>query len=180
MARKRHWLRAEAQVARDKDFHEIDNLESAYGYYLDKNLWNDLAELVREERLDGACAARRVQGRARARVSCVNVFGADRGPVAGRLGNHLQFQPVIHVATRRPDRQGPRAHDAADVQGPRASIGGSIYENEFVKEDGVWKISKLATWNTLSAGYEGGWAKNAGRGMPGPEHRLPAGCTAHA
>jgi hypothetical protein len=29
---------AESLVARAKDFHELENLESAYGYYLDKNL----------------------------------------------------------------------------------------------------------------------------------------------
>jgi hypothetical protein len=57
--------------------------------------------------------------------------------------------------------------------GTRASIGGAIYENEFVREDGIWKFSKLNAYNTLSAGYEGGWARSAGRGMPGPSREFP-------
>src|SRR5690606_8729060 len=42
-------VEAETRVARAKDFHELENLESAYGYYLDKNLWNDLANLFAAE-----------------------------------------------------------------------------------------------------------------------------------
>ncbi len=38
----------EQQVGRIKDFYEIDNLISGYGYYLDKNLWTDLANLFAE------------------------------------------------------------------------------------------------------------------------------------
>jgi hypothetical protein len=165
---------AEAHVARYKDYHEIENLESAYGYYLDKNLWDGLAGLfARQASME--LAMRGVYQDDRVRGFLWAVFGrsGQQGPVAGRLGNHLQLQPVIHIS---PDGRTAQARVRMLQQmsmGPRASIGGAIYENEFVREDGVWKISKLATWNTLSAGYEGGWAKNAGRGMPGPSADYP-------
>ncbi len=32
-------------LERVKAYGEIENLESAHGYYLDKNLWNELANL---------------------------------------------------------------------------------------------------------------------------------------
>jgi hypothetical protein len=88
---------AERQVARVKDYHEIDNLESAYGYYLDKNLWNELANLFAD---DGSMelAQRGVYlGRERVRAFLFNVFGKE-GPTENRLGNHIQYQAVIHVA----------------------------------------------------------------------------------
>ncbi|MEY2853218.1 MAG: hypothetical protein RL030_350 [Pseudomonadota bacterium] len=164
---------AESQVARYKDYNEIENLESAYGYYLDKNLWDSLAGLISR---DGTMelAMRGVYSGDRVRGMLWAVFGrGQQGPAAGRLGNHMQLQPVIDIAV---DGQTAKARVRMlqqMSQGARASIGGAIYENEFVKEDGVWKISKLATWNTLSAGYDGGWAKSAGRGMPGPSTDYP-------
>src|SRR5262245_18714055 len=88
--------RAEQQVARAKDFHEIDNLTSAYGYYLDKNLWDDLANLF-ADRGTIELAQRGVYiGRERVRGFLFNVFGAE-GPVQGRLGNDVQWQGVIKV-----------------------------------------------------------------------------------
>lgn len=40
---------ASRTVARVPDYHELENLQSAYGYYLDKNLWSDLADLFSED-----------------------------------------------------------------------------------------------------------------------------------
>jgi triacylglycerol lipase len=163
---------AEQQVGRVKDYHEIDNLVSAYGYYLDKNYWNELADLFAA---DGSIelAQRGIYiGRERVRAFLFNVFGAE-GPVANRLGNHVQYQAVIHVA---PDGQSAQVRSRMLQQlnfGSRASLGASLYENEFVKEDGRWKFRVDHTFNTWTAGYEGGWARNPGRTVPGPSKTYP-------
>ena len=162
----------EQRVGRVKDFHEIDNLVSAYGYYLDKNLWNDLANLFA---VDGSIelAQRGVYvGRERVRAFLFNVFGKE-GPVEGRLGNHVQWQSVIHVAD-----DGATAKSRSRMMqqlnfGQRASMGASFYENEFVKEDGVWKFRVDHTYNTWTAGYDGGWVRSPGRGVPGPSKTYP-------
>ena len=52
-------------------------------------------------------------------------------------------------------------------------MGASIYENEAVKEDGVWKYKTVHTYNTWTAGYEGGWAKNPGKYLPGQSEKYP-------
>jgi triacylglycerol lipase len=162
----------EGRIGRVKDFHELDNLTSAYGYYLDKNLWDDLADLFAR---DGSIelAQRGVYiGRERVRGFLFNVFGAE-GPTEGRLGNHIQWQPVIHVAA---DGQTAKVRSRMMQQlsfGPRASMGAAIYENEFVKEDGVWKFSLEHAFNTWTAGYDGGWARSSGRGVPGPSRTYP-------
>jgi len=165
---------AERGVGRVKDFDELENLESAYGYYLDKNLWNDLADLYAA---DGSMElAQRGVYRGREHVRTYLSKGLGRGvegPVAGRLGNHIQLQPVIDVAA---DGQSAKIRLRMLQQmsfGTRASIGAAVYENEAVKEDGRWKFKTLKTYNTLAAGYDGGWAHSASRGVPGESKELP-------
>ena len=163
---------AERLVGRVKDYHELENLENGYGYYLDKNLWNDLADLFAE---DGSMelAQRGVyEGRERVRGFLFAAFG-DEGPREGRLGNHVQMQHVIHVA---PDGQSAKIRARMMQQlsfGTRPSLGASVYENEAVKEDGVWRFSKVHTYNTWTASYEGGWAKSPGTRVPGPSESYP-------
>jgi len=164
---------AEKTIARVKDYDEIENLESAYGYYLDKNLWNPLADIFSR---DGSIelAQRGVYKGPRLREFLFRVFGrGQEGPVEGRLGNHLNLQPVITVAA-----DGATAKVRARMlqqmsMGGRASLGGAIYENELVKEDGIWKFSKVHAYNTFTVGYVGGWAHAASTGMPGPAADFP-------
>ncbi|HVY80137.1 MAG TPA: nuclear transport factor 2 family protein, partial [Steroidobacteraceae bacterium] len=165
---------AENTIARVKDFHELENLTSAYGYYLDKNLWNELADLFSR---DGSIelAQRGVyRSQKRVREFLLTVFGRGKeGPVAGRLGNHVQMQPVIHVAD---DGKTARIRVRMMQQlsfGRGASMGGSIYENEAVKEDGVWKLRVDHTYNTWTARYDGGWMRGESGQMPGPSKELP-------
>jgi len=166
--------RAEQGIQRVQDWYEIENLESAYGYYLDKDLWNDLADLFSA---DGSMelAQRGVyKGRERVRTFLMQVFGRGKeGPIAGRLGNHLQLQPVIDV-----DPDGRHADIRIRMLqqmsfGSRASIGAAVYENRAVKEDGRWKLQVDHTYNTLAASYNGGWTRAASRGVPGEDKALP-------
>ena len=165
---------SERRIDRVKDFYELENLESAYGYYLDKDLFNNLADLFAT---DGSMelAQRGVyKGRERVREFLLHVFTREgkEGPVEGRLGNHLQLQPVIDVAE---DGMSAKIRIRMSQQmsmGGRASLGGAVYENEAVKENGVWKFKVDHTYNTFSAAYQGGWAKGAGRYMPGPSPDL--------
>ncbi len=162
-------------VDRVKSVHEIENLESAYGYYLDKNLWNDLADLF-DANGSIELALRGVYRGPKVREFLVKVFGrGQEGPVVNRLGNHVQMQSVITLSD---DGKSGKVRQRMIQQmnlGPRASHGGAIYENEVVRgADGVWRFSKVNAYNTFSAGYEGGWTKNPGRGMPGPSPELLA------
>ena len=162
------------QLDRIEAYEELENLESAYGYYLDKNLWNDLADLFARDGTMELAQRGVYRGQDHVRAFLFKVFGRGKeGPVAGRLGNHLQLQPVIDVA---PDGQSAKIRIRMVQQmtlGSRASLGAAVYENEAIKEDGVWRFKTDHTYNTLSAGYQGGWAKAANRAMPGPSTDMP-------
>ena len=113
-------------------------------------------------------------GREHVRAFLLKVFGrGTEGPVAGRLGNHMQLQPVIDVAA---DGKSAKIRIRMFQQmsfGPRASVGAAVYENTAVLEDGKWKLRDDHTFNTLAAGYEGGWVRAANPGVPGPDKELP-------
>lgn len=166
---------AERQMERVKDYYDVENLESAYGYYLDKNLWNDLANLFAKDGTMELAQRGVYVGSDRVLGFLVNVFGrgGHEGPVEGRLGNHLQLQPVIHIS---PDGQtaGIRVRLLQQMSANgRATLGAGIYENEAEKEDGVWKFRTVHTYNTLTANYNGGWANSPGQTMPGPSKDYP-------
>lgn len=166
---------AEHRVGRVKDFYELENLESAYGYYLDKDLFNNLADLFARDGEMELAQRGIYKGRDRVRAFLMHVFTRDghEGPVEGRLGNHIQIQPVIDVAD---DGMSAKIRIRMMQQmsmGGRASIGGAVYENVAVKEDGVWRFKVDHTYNTFSAAYDGGWANGAGKFMPGPSADMP-------
>ena len=85
----------------------------------------------------------------------------------------MQLQSVIHVA---PDGRTAKARWRGMVQLGRANQSGQwgegTYENEYVKEAGVWKLSRLHFYVTGLTDYDTGWTKSA-IPMQGPSAVLP-------
>jgi acetyl esterase/lipase len=155
-----------------KDQHELENLKNTYGYYLDKNLWNDLADLFAEGGSMELAQRGRYIGRERVRSFLFNVFG-NEGPVPGCLGNHIQMQPVIHISADGRSAQMRSRMMQQLTFGPRASMGAAVYEDEAIREDGVWKFTRVHAYNTWGAGYDGGWMRSPSSRVPGPSRTYP-------
>jgi hypothetical protein len=163
-----------------EDTQAIRNLHHAYGYYIDKCLYEDVVDLFAadgEVHFAGGIFKGKDKGVRRLYVeSFLQGFtGGKPGPVHGFLLDHLQMQDVIHVA---PDRMTAKARFRAFMQAgahetstspmgeadrkakrkPTQWWEGGIYENSYVKEDGVWKI-RILNYNPLwHADYANGWA----------------------
>ena len=84
----------------------------------------------------------------------------------GVLHNHMQFQPVISIAPDgRTANLRSRAFSMMGNFGQTGTWMGGLYENEFVKQDGVWKFKKdHALQHLLRAVCHG--LENAGRAIP--------------
>jgi hypothetical protein len=162
---------AEQEVRRLKDFEELENLISIYGYYVDKSMHDDVADLFARDGVVEILGRGVYFGQDRVRQYMHNLGPA--GPRAGTLFNHMPLQPVIHVA---PDGQSAMVRARLivmfGVHESSAQWGAGVYENDFVKEDGVWKIQYLHAYQTFYTLYEDGWAKKASA-IFAPYDRLP-------
>lgn len=146
------------QADRAQDYIELMNLQSIYGYYVDKSLWDQAADLF------SADATLEIAGRGLfVGQDRIRTYLHELGPAEyGRLFNHLQLQPVVHVAG---DGQSASARWRSLMQvghlGKEARWGDAVYENRYVKEDGVWKIARLHSFITFYVDYDRGWNKGA-------------------
>ena len=145
-------LQAQAQAA--QDYIAISNLQASYGYYGDKCQWDQVADLFAKDGtleigLRGVWVG---QDRVRAYLHTLPDLKY------GVLFNHMQLQPIIDIA---PDGKTAKARWRAFEQfgmlHRAAQWGGGVYENEYVKEDGVWKIEKLHYYMTYYVDYYKGW-----------------------
>ncbi|MBN1241054.1 MAG: nuclear transport factor 2 family protein, partial [Gammaproteobacteria bacterium] len=154
-----------------EDAKAVERLHNVYGYYLDDRRWDELADLFADDGTLEMGQRGVYAGKARVRAS-LDLLG-PAGPRDGLIESHYQYQPVVHVA---PDGQSAelRAREfvLSGEHGGAAYVGGSVYENEYVKEDGVWKIASSHPYTTFLADYTRGWSHGA-LPMPGPSDALP-------
>jgi hypothetical protein len=154
-------VQLEQRVLRIQDINAIKRLQRAYGYYNDEGQWDDVADLFADDASieignDGV-----YRGRERIREYFKTLGGGRNGLAAGQLREHLQVMPVITLAGNGQQANGTwRAVILEGQLGKDAWWSEGPCENEYVKQDGIWKISRLHWFQTLRVPYEGGWAKN--------------------
>ena len=161
----------EQRVQDLEDMRAVKHLQRAYGFYADRGLWQEVADLFAPDGTLEVGADGVYVGRHRIRQYLQRVGGAQRGLPWGRLQDHYQLQPVVHVAPDGPSARG-RWLDFALLGdfGKSATWGHGIQENEYVRRDGVWMIKSLHLYTTYLAPFEKGWA----RVKPGTDLRSDA------
>ncbi len=163
--------RIRRQLERLADAEAIENLQNAYGFYMDKWQWRAAAGLFAEDATLESAQSGVYVGRSRIRQS-FDLLGPE-GLHQGEVNDRLQYQPVIHVDdSGNSAKARVREMQILGRYGQEAFIGGGIQENEYVKRDGVWKISKLHLYTTFLADLEKGWSHGA-LPVPGPSDKLP-------
>jgi hypothetical protein len=161
------------QVGALEDAAAVRRVQFAYGYYMDKGLYQEVVDLFAadgEVRFMGGIFRGRDQGVRRLYIDRFRTtFTRGRnGPVYGLLLEHLQLQDIVDVAA---DRHSARGRFRALLQGgshtsktdspagiPQQWWEAGIYENEYVKEGGIWKIKVLDYCLTWQADFDKGWA----------------------
>jgi SnoaL-like domain len=156
-------LRAElAELRAERD---IIRLQTAYGYYVDKAQWDEAADLFARDATLEIAARGQFRGQDRIRAYLHALPPLEHGTVF----NHMQLQPLISVEAERAKGRW-RAIMEVGFVGREELCGEATYENEYVVEDGVWKISKLHAFVTYYVRWNEGWSKGGvpmGTELPG-------------
>ncbi len=158
---RRQLEQLEKEVDRIRDVSDLKRLQRAYGYYLDCGMWNQAADLFApqgtiEIGLDGIYV-----GQKRIRQYLLAYGGGRDGLRHGQLNEHFILQPVVHVSDEGHTAKARwRAVIMSGQLNKSAFWGEGVYENEYIKHNGIWKISKLHWYQTFMVPYQGGWAAN--------------------
>src|SRR5215468_3667583 len=133
---------------------DVKRLQYSYAHYAESGLWMDLGDLFATNGV-----AHYVQGDYRGpeelRKFYLQELGRGQlGLAEGRIYPHIMIQPVVNVASDGKTAKG-RWHVIAMLGsfGATASWAGVVYENSYVLEDGVWKISDLSYNSQYSGRY---------------------------
>jgi hypothetical protein len=150
----------------------IERLLHQYGYYLDKTLYEEIVQLFARDP-----EVRFLHGIYRGTEGVERLFlgrfrkrwgGGSNGPAFGHMLDHPMMQHVITVAPDGRSAQGRArvlmmlgVHDSAGhthEAGVFQRWESALYENEYVMEDGSWRIKKLEIRHAWLCTFESGWA----------------------
>jgi hypothetical protein len=141
------------RITRLQDLTDIEIVQNAYGYYVDKAQWRSLSDLFDENATLEIGGKGIFTGKARV-FEYMTVGLGPIGPKDNSLIDHQQFQclPTVHD-----DGVTGEARCIAFVMSS-GGWGHVYYEDDYVKENGVWKFKKLHAPFNMYAGYKQGWA----------------------
>jgi hypothetical protein len=159
------------RAKRLNDESAVENLQHSYGYYVDRKMWDDAADLFTADATMELGRQGVYVGKKSIRHS-LNQFG-PQGLREGELNDHLQLQTVIHIA---PDGLSAKARGNELIMSGKHGVSGEwgegIFENQYVKQGGIWRIQSMHVYQRLLTDYDKGWAKDA-KPAPGPSKDFP-------
>jgi hypothetical protein len=160
-----------SRARRLNDQQEVENLQHIYGYYVDRKMWDDVADLFSEDGTMETGLRGVYSGRQSIRHA-LEQFG-PQGLREGELNDHLQVQTIVDIS---PDGLTARARGSELIMsgkyGESGEWGLGVYENEYVKKDGIWHIRSMHIYPVMRADYDKGWAKGA-KTVPGLNKEFP-------
>ena len=141
--------RLDALVTRTENIYSIKKLIYVFGYYRDRFLDDEVLSLFTDSAVADADGGKYIGKNSVRRLITGPHFKmaeavGKQGPQPGLLNDHIIMQEVIDV-----DPSGVSAKArfkdwfVQAVHGKSQTMGSMIYEGEFRKEDGIWRISAL-------------------------------------
>ncbi|MEP7246446.1 MAG: nuclear transport factor 2 family protein [Gammaproteobacteria bacterium] len=160
------------QVQLITDAKAIERLQQAYGYYVSEGLGGEAAALFSDSPAASIELAQQGAYLGKKRIREFLTHGGE-GLKDGEIRESPIMQGVVHVA---PDGRTAKGRWRTLIMGGTYGQDGrwseGPFENEYVKEGGVWKLSKVHWYSTVIGSYDEGWHKKHFP-APGPLADLP-------
>ncbi len=157
---------------------KVRNLQAAYNYYVDRKMWDDVADLFAADGVleiggigvyDGPRGARRAMERM-----------GPAGLTHGQLNDHLLFDDVAQILSggREARMRGFELAMVGEADKGTQHWEVNVFANRFVKESGIWKVREMRIFPLLRSEYREGWGKSrlsepAPTGALAPDHPAP-------
>lgn len=149
------------------------NLQAAFGFYLDRKLYDDIVDLFADDAVVDIAGAGRFTGKAGVRRMLAR-FGVA-GLAQGDLNDRPQLMPVVTV-----DAGGRQASVRSYELGMTGRHQGESFWSAAINQftmvqgaDGIWRIARLDRWPRMRAAYEMGWAEPLPAPLPVSEGGAP-------
>ena len=164
------------------DMNEQDrilNLQSAYGYYADRKMWDDVVDLFATDGVVQVGGQGIWRGKAGVRrwLEAMGPQGLSHGQLNDRVQNDVivTIAPGGHEAFARGIELGMLGE--ADQEKGWWEI--ATFHNRFVKEDGVWKVREMRRFVQMKTDIFAGWGSSrivdpAPTGAHAPDAAVPA------
>jgi hypothetical protein len=181
----------EARLTVQEDITAIGKLMNAYGYYLEHwqenqiiSLWSHRDDVTLEIHDTGLYTGFEAVKQSFQFGDHYTGFNGEK--VAPPEYLHILI-PGCGIIDVSPDGKSAKGRWYGQFLGAlprggklRALIGCGIWENEFVKEDGIWKFSRLFFNDIISSPLDEGWVKTPYLANPPAHNRPPSGPNTHA
>ena len=144
-------------LAHAEAFDGAANVSNAYGYYIDQFAWRDTAAVFSRDGWKELSYIGTFIGKDRVLSSLIQRYG-EGGPNDAFQAIHQKTQPYVTVfgeGTRAFVRN--RLLQFNSGTEPGGSWIGGVYENQVIKEDGIWRIHGMDLDYVWLGDYDGGW-----------------------
>ena len=144
-------------LAMAEAFDGAENVSDAYGYYIDQFSWRETGALFARDGWKELSYIGTFIGRDRVTNSMIQRYG-ENGASSAMQTLHQKVQPYITVLG-----DGSRAQARLRLLQMNSASTGSgsmifgIYEDQAIKQDGIWKIHGMDLDYTVLADYAAGW-----------------------
>jgi hypothetical protein len=158
-------------VERTEGVRAVKNLQSAYAQYAQYGLWNDVGALFARDGsfvFDGMVKpAQTAKGPAAiAAFLRTRYGGGHEGLKADDLSTMFIDAPVVNLDAAGNSAKARWQSIIFHGHGAEARIEGGVFENDYVREKGVWKIATVRYFPQFDGPYEEGWINWGGGDLP--------------